>query len=640
MNKIKNFPLRFQVFIIALAIGTVPFVLHLWLHERNIPALAQNLILFAALVFFMALFMAALHYRYFRRIDRIVENINRRSHNEPLLPFGTEGNDEIDRLGRAFLQLNRSVALSLKNLQEYQRALDESNIVTKSDLGGRITYANKMFYEMTGYTPEEVIGKPHNIVRHPETPKAVFADLWTTIQAKKTWRGILKNLKKNGDYYIVDITILPILDEFDEIVEYIAIRHDVTELEDKRSELESIATRDNLTGLGNRNKLIAAIHRAQNPGAVIVDIDRFSEINDFYGHQIGDLVIVEFANRLFQALPKGFELFRYYADRFVILADNPDRQQFVAFAMTLSQRLSEEHIRMGDKDFTFQTTAGISFEPPETLISSVEMAVKHAKRAKQSFIVYDAALGLEKIYEENILWAKKITDALRLGRVIPYFQPILNNTTGRIEKYEALARMIDDDGTIVPPGRFIDVAKRSKQYLALTRTIFDQTLLALAQTDAQLSVNLTMEDIADPALRGHILSALAAHPRGRIVLELVESEGIENFSEVAAFIEQAKNAGALVAIDDFGTGYSNFSYLLKLKVDFIKIDGSIIRRIDTDRNSLVIAETIADFARKLGIRTVAEFVHSGEILALVNGAGIDYAQGFHLGKPGPEVAAG
>ncbi|MGE4294479.1 MAG: EAL domain-containing protein [Campylobacterales bacterium] len=636
MRRVFSLPLRFQVFIFAALIGLVPFAVQSVLRISQLPDWLQSLILFVVLMLFMAVFMTVLHYRYFRRIDRIVENIGRRTRNEPLLPFGSEGNDEIDRLGHAFLQLNRAVALNMKNLQEYQRALDESNIVTKSDLGGRITYANKMFYEMTGYTPEEVIGKPHNIVRHPETPKAVFADLWATIQAKKTWRGILKNLKKNGDYYIVDITILPILDEFDEIVEYIAIRHDVTELEDKRSELESIATRDNLTGLGNRNKLIAAIHRAQNPGAVIVDIDRFSEINDFYGHQIGDMVIVEFANRLFQALPKGFELFRYYADRFVILADNPDRQQFVAFAMTLAQRLSEEHIRMGDKDFTFQTTAGISFEPPETLISSVEMAVKHAKRAKQSFIVYDAALGLEKIYEENILWAKKITDALRLGRFIPYFQPILNNATGRIEKYEALARMIDDDGTIVPPGRFIDVAKRSKQYLALTRTIFDQTLLALAQTDAQLSVNLTMEDIADAALRGHILGALAAHPKGRIVLELVESEGIENFSEVAAFIEQAKNAGALVAIDDFGTGYSNFSYLLKLKVDFIKIDGSLIRVIDTDEAAFSVVETITDFARKNGIGIIAEFVSGEAVLARVRELNICYSQGYLIGQPQPD----
>ena len=319
--------------------------------------------------------------------------------------------------------MNRAIALNMKGLKEYQRALDESNIVTKSDLSGRITYANDRFYEVTGFTPEEVLGKPHSLVRHPDTPKAVFADLWATIQAKKTWRGILKNRKKDGSHYVVDITILPILDEFDGISEYIAIRHDVTELEDKRSELEELATRDNLTGLGNRNKLIADIHAIQNPALVIVDIDRFNEINDFYGHRIGDMVIVEFANRLFANLPKGFRLYRYYGDRFALLAENPDRGRLIDFASGLNRRLVADHIRIEEKDFTFQTTTGVSFEPPQTLMPSVEMSVKYAKRTRRSFILYEKSLQLEKNYEENIEWAKRLTTPWHRAGYCLFFSP-------------------------------------------------------------------------------------------------------------------------------------------------------------------------------------------------------------------------
>ncbi len=640
MRALFNLPIRVQILLLILTVGAIPFLANKWLLNLAPDALSHALLLGGVVLLSLVLFMAILNRRFFKRMAQIVDNVQRRAEGEEILPIESRGNDEIDQLSHAFLELDHAVTLNMKNLQEYQRALDESNIVTRSDLKGRITYANDRFYQATGYTPQEAIGQPHNLVRHPDEPAWRFKELWETIQAKKTWRGILKNRKKNGDYYIVDITILPILDKHNEIAEYIAIRHDITELFDTKEALKKQARTDTLTGLGNRNHLIEQIHDHEPPALALIDIDRFNEINDFYGHHVGDMVLEEFSHRLQELNAERFELFRYHGDRFALIAHQTEAEPFKEAIATLSDALSEEPLQVGLKRFTIQTTAGVCFEPAFTLLSSAEMAIRYAKKEKQNFIVYSKSLGLEKVYEENIRWAERLTLALKQGRIVPYFQPIVNTTTGAVEKYEALARMIgEDEQEIISPFFFIDAAKRSKQYLTLTRTIFDAVIAQLEQTDAQISVNLSLEDLACEELSAHILEQIAAKGRDRIVLELVESEGIENFEDVSQFITRAKEAGAEVAIDDFGTGYSNFSYLLKLNADYIKIDGSLIKVLGSDPSARSVVETIVRFAHQNGLKTVAEFVADERILAEIKALGIGYGQGFYLGKPAPKPGA-
>jgi diguanylate cyclase (GGDEF)-like protein/PAS domain S-box-containing protein len=637
MKKFKNLPMRSQMLLVIIAFGSIPFLTNRWLLEVQLEPLLHNLVLGGVMLVALIFFMLFLDWRYLQRIGRLIENIQRRSEEQPLLSLEQEGRDEIDRLSHSFWELDHAVALHTKNLREYQRALDESNIVTRSDLKGRITYANDRFYEVTGYTPDEAIGQPHNLVRHPDEPSWRFKELWETIQAKKTWRGTLKNRKKNGDYYIVDITILPILDDRDEIAEYIAIRHDITELYDTKETLKKQARTDMLTDLGNRSYLIERIHESEPAAIALIDIDRFNEINDFYGHHVGDMVLEEFAHRLVTLSADRFELFRYHGDRFALLAPQVDSETFSGAIRALNHALSEAPLQVGLKRFTIQTTAGVCFEPAFTLLSSAEMAIRYAKKEKLSFVTYSKALGLEKVYEENIRWAERLTLALKQDRIVPFYQPIVNTTTGKVEKYEALARMIgEDEKEIISPFFFIDAAKRSKQYLTLTRTIFDAVMAQLEQTDAQISVNLSLEDLTCEELSGYMLEQIATKGRNRIVLELVESEGIENYEEVSQFIARAKEAGAEVAIDDFGTGYSNFSYLLKLNADYIKIDGSLIKTLGSDPTARSVVETIVRFAHQNGLKTVAEFVADETILTEIKALGIGYGQGFHLGKPAPQ----
>lgn len=631
----KYFSSSFGLFIYlsVLLLAIVPFTLHIVMHNIELKEIYKDLFIVIIFLLISAGFYVILKTKYFSRLEKIIENIDSITSGKEPTKYHAKYNDEIDKLGNSIYRLYKDLSANIKDLKEYQRALDESNIVTKSDLSGRITYANEKFYEITGLTKEEVIGKPHNIVRHPDMPKEAFANMWETIKLKKVWRGVVKNRKKNGSYYIINATVLPILDENENIKEYIAIRHDITELEDSRREIEEMATVDQLTGLGNRNKLIADIQKASSPSLVILDIDRFSEVNDFYGHDIGDMLIEELSVRIASYVPREYGLYRYYADRFAILIDNTDQMSVESFAVDLRKKISNEHIVLGAKDFAFQTTTSISFDKNKNLIPTAEMALKYAKRNKHHIVLYSKELGIEKVYEENILWARKITDALKENRVVPYFQPILNLQNNKIEKYEALARMIDIDGKTISPFFFINAAKRSKQYLELTRTIFDQTVAKINETDAEISINLTIEDLLDKKHRDYIVSTIAKLPNNRIVLELVESEGIENFDDVSAFIREAKKAGAKIAIDDFGTGYSNFSYLLKLAVDYIKIDGSLIKIINEDKGAYSVVETIVDFAHKNNIKVIGEFASNAQILSSLKDIKIDFAQGFYIGEP-------
>ncbi len=236
-------------------------------------------------------------------------------------------------------------------LAEYKKAVDLSNIVSKTNPKGIITYVNDKFCEISGYTREELIGKPHNVIRHPEMPREAFKNLWDTIKAKQSWHGIVKNMKKDGGQYIVDTNVIPILDVDGDITEYIAIRHDITELEETKEQLRNInkamknkvdelysmtnsleekANKDNLTGIGNRESFeeIYAIElkRARENdlplSLMLFDIDNFKVVNDTYGHQAGDNILVEIAS-IVSANIKTHDMFsRWGGEEFILLMPN------------------------------------------------------------------------------------------------------------------------------------------------------------------------------------------------------------------------------------------------------------------------------------------------------------------------------
>lgn len=531
------------------------------------------------------------------------------------------------------VKANERVEESDFALDQYKKAMDESNIVSKSDLAGNITYVNDKFCEISLYTRAEVMGKPHNILRG-ETSNEKFEELWRTIKNKGTWKGILVNRKKNGELYHINITILPILDKKGNIVEYIAIRHDVTELVEKTKVLEKILREDYLTKEGNRFKLLEDIKKSKKPYFALLNINSFSQINDFYGHVVGDRILKLISKRIKNLLPSAkYSFYRLYSDEFAILCDKENKDEFVKCLTAISNDLSSHPFLIAKKEIFVKVSISISYENKDNLISSASM-VKKLSKSRHEIVVYDKTMNLEKVYEKNIEWTFKIKKALEEDRFVPFYQPIYNLKTKEIEKYECLIRLIDENDKAISPYFFLDIAKKSKQYLQLTKKVIETSFEYFKDIDKEFSINLTIEDITSKTLSNFIIEQLKKYNNAhKVVFELVESEGINNFDEVNSFIDKVKDLGCRIAIDDFGTGYSNFEYLIKLNVSYIKIDGSMIKDILVNKNSEEIVRTIVDFAKRQGFKTIAEFVSNEDIFEKMKELDIDYAQGYYIDEP-------
>jgi len=235
---------------------------------------------------------------------------------------------------------------------------------------------------------------------------------------------------------------------------------------------------------------------------------------------------------------------------------------------------------------------------------------------------------LEKVHKkigENIYWIKKIKTAIEEDRFVPYFQTLYKNQTNKIEKYEGLIRMVEEDGEIISPWYFLEISKNAKYYHQLTRIMIEKSFDAFKDREEGFSINLACGDIENKEMREYIITKLEENPSmaKRLVFELLEDEPFHFFDVLKSFVHEVKSYGVKIAIDDFGSGYSNFTRLMDFQPDILKIDGSLIKNILRDDFSMSIVTTMQLFADKLGIKTVAEFVSAQEIQACIKEIGIE-----------------
>jgi len=410
---------------------------------------------------------------------------------------------------------------------------------------------------------------------------------------------------------------------------------------------------DRRTGLPNREKL--RLDAVQNDLVLfLINIDSFKEVNDFYGNGVGDAVILSLAKRLkslarssHSRLFEGVELYKLEIDEYAFLFNySLDDDRIRRTADVIIEMVNDYPFQVNETDITVTITLGIASVINRELLEEVnirtpgilaqaDMALKKAKEKRVSFLVYHHSMDIPREYEENIRWTHEVKQSIKEDRVVPYYQPIVNNRNGLVEKYECLMRIIDDENNIIYPETFLRISKRSRQYPTLSRIMLRKIIREMKNTLTDYSFNISVEDIQNRDTVMFIKRILENHWKEapRICFEILESENIEGVPEVPEFIRLVKDYGCSIALDDFGTGYSNFNYIMSLDVDFIKIDASIIRNLDRDKNAMAIAETIVGFAKRTGTRTVAEYVHSKEIYEMVKALGIDYSQGYYLGEP-------
>jgi diguanylate cyclase (GGDEF)-like protein len=410
----------------------------------------------------------------------------------------------------------------------------------------------------------------------------------------------------------------------------------------KRKELIEVSSVDTVSGFFNLPRLVHDLEEFESACIVVFKIMGFKKINDYYGYEVGDDLLVQTSNFLKTELQAYFpevaaHLYRTSGAHFSMLLKMDEADTIVQVAHEIAAAFEKHEFYVDLHYMYFELAVGIAEGSNLNLLARGDTALRMAEQGPDNVVMLS-----EEAYDthqnSNFYIERKnmIRRALMEKQIVPYYQPIMHNATNKIAKYEALMRIATPEGRIVPPMEFMFTAKESGLYVHMTRQMLEQVLSDFAPSECSVSLNISVDDISDHTNREFILEKVLEFPEPqRLVFELLESEEIRSFEEVHAFLGELKALGCKIAIDDFGSGYSNFEYLLALNVDFIKFDASLIKEIDTKHDARMIVEMIVDFARKVGISTIAEHVSSKAILEVVKVIGIDQTQGYHVSEPLP-----
>ena len=413
-----------------------------------------------------------------------------------------------------------------------------------------------------------------------------------------------------------------------------------------KNKKESIT--DPLTQAFNRNYMRDLLQKINihDYQIMMCDIDHFKQINDNYGHKAGDFVLAKVAEILKTQIRAEDILIRFGGEEFLLFIKRKKSQESMAYiiAQRIRQKIEESSFKYEDKEIRLTLSIGISCQPEH--FKTISEAIKYAdemlyiaKREGRNKVVSTAK---SNIIEDQIS-KKSINDvkaALEEDRIICYFQAIYNVKTKKCIKYEALVRLKEPNGTITPPALFLESIMYTNVYNDLTKTVLENVFDHIKEKKVVISVNLNFSDILDTTIYTLILNELKEHQKLApwLIIELLEYEILSETSTlIQERLKMIKSFGVKIAIDDFGSGYSNYTMFKSLPIDILKIDGSLIKDLDISKTSHIIADSIVLLAKELGIKTVAEFVHSKAVLDEVERLEIDEAQGFYLAKPQADI---
>lgn len=396
--------------------------------------------------------------------------------------------------------------------------------------------------------------------------------------------------------------------------------------------------RDPLTGFPNRVSLMRDLEEPGEHHLILGNLNRFGDTNDFYGIAVGDILLRSLSRRLEHfSREHNLRLYKFRGDEFALLVPGEcDRAATESLAANLHRAVTQSPYRYDEHRIELELALGVGLGS-DRVLEKAESALFQAKKMRKPFATSDSVLGFDRDFNANLRRAKQIRDAIRNERVKVWYQPIHDNQLGVIAKYEALVRLQELDGSILYPAEFLNTARRTNLYGGVSREVIRQVFHKLNETPREISLNLTAEDLGDSETLSRIYRGLEKEGAERLVFEIVESESMGDYGAVGDFIGRVKSRGCRIAIDDFGTGYSTFQHLLRLKADFIKIDGSLIKNLDSDENSRILVGNIVDFSKKLGMLTVAEYVHSERVQAAVLALGVNFSQGYFFGAPKQEL---
>ena len=543
-------------------------------------------------------------------------------------------------------------------LQKLSRAVESSSSgVIITDHLGNIEYVNPKFTETTGYEKEEVIGQNPKILQSGENPDSLYDELWQTISSGKEWKGEFHNKKKDGSYYWARNSISGVKNSDGEITHFICIQDDVTHEYELSEKLSYQASHDVLTGLINRHeferrteRLLATLKQEKGIHALcFLDLDQFKVVNDTCGHIAGDEMLRQIGTLLQNTVRHRDTLARLGGDEFGVLMEHCSLDDAHRVATSILQAIQD--FQFSWDDYSFKLGVSIGLVPISETSPNLTELLKHADAA--CYVAKDN--GRNRIHVHDIddaeivqrhgemQWVTRINKALQENRFCLYAQAIIPLYAGGGKHYEFLIRMIDEQGKTIPPGAFLPAAERYNLISKIDHWVIEAVFDLLENNPKFLkqvdfcSINLSGQSLTDMSFQDHVIKRFTSTtiPPGKICFEITETAAISNLSTATLFISKMKVLGCQFALDDFGSGLSSFGYLKNLTVDYLKIDGMFVKNIVDDPIDRAMVKSINEIGHVMGMKTIAEFVENDEIKSILQDIGIDFAQGYGVGKPVP-----
>ncbi|PWW39424.1 EAL domain-containing protein (putative c-di-GMP-specific phosphodiesterase class I) [Idiomarina loihiensis] len=450
----------------------------------------------------------------------------------------------------------------------------------------------------------------------------------------ESWNGTLC-LQSNSRSRWCRCMAIPLYGTNGELVEQVLLFQDISR-EIYLDELLEEARFDQVTGLPTRVDLLSDLKRVGAQSLAVLDIRQFRSYADFHGLEFGDELLREFSTWASAYLKtKHINLYRLYSDKFALIPDfRMIPNLFEDHLLNFYQALLSKRLAVGNNDVALDVAIGMGVGRNKQL----QLAESALSKAKAIYSGYKIEVVYERefLHENKVNWLPKIQSALVDHRFINYYQPIKSTKKDKPSYYEALVRLRDNNKDLAP-GLFLDKAKTTRYYCEITRSVIEQAVLASEQYQVAISVNVSIEDILNDETVNFIHYVLAEHKRAQLIFEITETESTEDFTKVQAFANDVRRLGGQIAIDDFGVGYSNFSRLISLRPDYLKIDGSIVQNVLHDPTSASILNGLISICKELSIPIVAEFVENEDVNGYLRDQQIEYLQGYYIGKPAPEM---
>jgi PAS domain S-box-containing protein/diguanylate cyclase (GGDEF)-like protein len=553
--------------------------------------------------------------------------------------------------------LRKELTMTQKMAEEYLKVLESGVIFSKTNPKGIITHVNKAFEQISGYSKEELVGSPHNIVRHPDMPAKVYEELWETIRNGQIWKGVIKNRRKDGSSYTVESTIVPIFDPHGKITEYLALRYDISDKDEYTLRTQDVAdtnlriaqerTRvlldqmyiDNNTGLPNTLALQRDLESMPGGTLLLLDVNNFNIYNKLHGFAFGDRMLAGIAHNLKSMLGGEGNLYKLGADRYAVLTDISDETQIRVLCDEIFAFFDNADIIVDTIENQITFSIGVAgIRDSRDVIIDAEYALDHSRKyGKRMMIIFHR--DAEEFQEErnSIDLLNRTREYIYQDCIQPWYQPIIDVRTRKIFKYESLARIVDENSILLPM-QFLHAAERLGLLTSVTKSMINKTFTQFSGSDTRFSINITERDILDGYLLDFVRNKadrFNVDPKN-VTFEILENLTLSSDGDkVTSTLALVKDYGYNIAIDDFGSENSNFGRILSLRSDYLKIDGMFIKDCDTNPEKRQIIDAIVQLAKKLEIKTIAEYVSSESIFNVIEGLGVDYAQGYYFGKPAP-----